>query len=75
LGEAKWGEESRADLPELDDELPLGLENADEDGEHHRVAPEYAPDYLRRGRTHQHTHINDKSASQLATLMAACAES
>jgi len=39
----------RANLPEPDDGCPLGLEHGDEDGEHHRVAPEHAADDLRSG--------------------------
>jgi hypothetical protein len=57
-GAAKQGREKRRgaeaaapNLAEADDELPLGLEDADEDGEHHGVAPEDAPQYLRGTRT------------------------
>jgi len=65
LGEAKWGEESRANLPELDDALSLGLKDADEDGKHHYVAPEYAPDYLRkRKKPPAHTLIPSQLARE-----------
>jgi hypothetical protein len=39
-----------ANLAELHDEPPLGLDDAHEEREQHRVAPEYAPEYLKRNR-------------------------
>jgi hypothetical protein len=47
MGEKTDRRGSEANLAEFDDESPLCLEDADEERDDHRVAPEDAPEYLK----------------------------